>query len=197
MRKVIYATSLSLDGYIDATRGDPDWMFPDEELHRHFNELEAATDTHLYGRRMYELMAAFWPTADEDPAAPPWIVEYSQIWKRMPKVVFSQSLDRVEWNARLVKGDAAAEVARLKAQPGGDMSVGGAALASSLADAGLIDEYRLYYAPVILGGGRPIFGDARERIQLSLVETRRFASGVVLLRHRRATGAPQGEIADR
>jgi len=90
MRKLVYATSLSLDGYIDAEAGYPSWVVPDEELHRHFNDIEREIDTLLYGRRMYELMAGYWPTADQDPSAPDVIVEYAQIWKPIPKVVFSQ-----------------------------------------------------------------------------------------------------------
>src|SRR3990170_4032238 len=106
MRKLVYATSLSLDGYINAAGEDPSWVVPDEELHRHFNDLEREMDTLLYGRRMYELMAGYWPTADQDPSAPGSIVEYAQIWKPLPKVVFSSTLDTVEWNSLLVRGDA-------------------------------------------------------------------------------------------
>jgi dihydrofolate reductase len=143
MRKVIYVTSLSLDGYIDTSVGDSGWAIPDEEFHRHFNELEQEIDTHLYGRRMYELMAVFWPTADQAPRAPAYIIDYTKIWKAVPKVVFSSTLHKVDWNSRLVKGDALAEVATLKAQAGKNISIGGLVLASSLAGAGLIDEYRL------------------------------------------------------
>ena len=118
MRKLVYATSLSLDGYIDAEAGDPSWVVPDEELHRHFNDIEREIDTLLYGRRMYELMAGYWPTADQDPSAPGSIVEYAQLWRPTPKVVFSSTLESVDWNSRLVRGDAVTEVAKLKAQPG-------------------------------------------------------------------------------
>ena len=99
MRKLVYATSLSLDGYIDTDAGDPSWVVPDEELHRHFNEIERETDTLLYGRRMYELMAGYWPTADQDPSAPAVIVEYAQFWKPISKVVFSSTLESVDWNS--------------------------------------------------------------------------------------------------
>ena len=155
MRKLVYSISLSLDGYIDSVAGDPDWVVPDEELHRHFNDVEREIDTLLYGRHMYELMAGYWPTADQDPSAPDVIVEYAQIWKPVPKVVFSSTLARVAWNSRLVREDAIAEVARLKAQPGsGSIGVGGLHLASALASAGLIDEYRLYYVPIFWGPAR-------------------------------------------
>ncbi|MHC1740370.1 MAG: dihydrofolate reductase family protein [Anaerolineaceae bacterium] len=183
MRKLVYSTSLSLDGYIDSTTGDPGWVVPDEELHKHFNDLERETDTVLYGRRMYELMADYWPTADQDPSAPAVILEYAQIWKPLPKVVFSSSLKSVDWNSRLVSGDAVAEVARLKAQTrGGPMGVGGLLLASALASAGLIDEYRLYYVPIFLGSGKAAFSQIQNRVRLKPVETHTFSSGTVLLR---------------
>ncbi len=183
MRKIVYSTSLSLDGYIDSASGDPRWVVPDEELHRHFNEVERELGTLLYGRRMYELMAGYWPTADQDPSAPDVIVEYAQLWKPVSKVVFSSTLNQVHWNSRLVKGDAVAEVARLKAQPGGgSIGVGGLVLASALASAGLIDEYRLYYVPILLGSGKAAFSQIHNRVRLKPAETRTFSSGTVLLR---------------
>jgi dihydrofolate reductase len=87
MRRIIYTTSLSLDGYIDVANADPDWVVPDEELHRHFNDIEREIDTMLYGRHMYELMAGYWSTADQDPDAPAVIVEYAQLWKPKPKAI--------------------------------------------------------------------------------------------------------------
>ena len=182
MRKLVYATSLSLDGYIDAVSGDPSWVFPDEELHRHFNDLEREIDTLLYGRSMYEIMAGYWPTADQDPSAPSFILEYAQIWKPVSKVVFSSTLQDVGWNSRLVRGDPVPEVARMKALPGGSMGVGGLVLASALASAGLIDEYRLYYVPIFLGSGKAAFSQIQKRVSLKHVETRVFSSGTVLLR---------------
>jgi dihydrofolate reductase len=182
MRKLVYSTSLSLDGYIDSTAGDPGWGVPDEELHRHFNDVEREIDTHLYGRRMYEIMADYWPTADQDPSAPGVILEYAQIWKPLAKVVFSSTLQSVDWNSRLVRGDAVAEVARLKAQPGGPMGVGGLILASALASAGLIDEYHLYYVPIFLGSGKAAFSQIQNRINLKPIETHTFSSGTILLR---------------
>ena len=183
MRKLVYSTSLSLDGYIDSAAGDPSWIVPDEELHQHFNDVERDVDTLLYGRRMYEIMAGYWPTADQDPSAPAVVVEYARIWKPVSKVVFSSTLESVDWNARLVRGDAVAEVERLKAQPGdGIMGVGGLILASALASAGLIDEYRLYYVPILLGSGKAAFSTIQNGVRLKLVETHAFSSGTVLLR---------------
>jgi dihydrofolate reductase len=182
MRKLVYSTSLSLDGYIDASAGDPSWVIPDEELHRHFNDVEREVDTLLYGRRMYELMVDYWPTADQDPSAPAVILDYARLWKPVPKVVFSSTLQSVEWNSRLVRSDPVAEVAKLKAEPGRDIGVGGLALASTLASAGLIDEYRLYYVPIFLGSGKAAFSEIQNRVRVTPVETRTFSSGTVLLR---------------
>jgi dihydrofolate reductase len=190
MRKIIYAMSVSLDGFIETTEGDLNWSFPDEELHEHFNERERGFDIHLYGRRLYETMAAYWPTADENPSATQVEIEYATIWKKIPNVVFSRTLERVGWNARLVRGDIAEEVNRLKAQPGNAMVVGGAGLASAFMQLGLIDEYWLYLRPVILGRGKPMFGELRDKIDLQLVETRKFGHGVVMLRYRREEPHP-------
>lgn len=183
MRTLVYSTALSLDGYIESSSGDPSWMVPDDELHQHFNDIERATDTLLYGRRMYEIMAGYWPTAADDPSAPAVIAEYAELWKPVHKVVFSTTLADVAHNARLVSSDAIAEVRRLKAQPGhGTMGVGGLQLASALATAGLIDEYRLYYVPILLGAGKAAFSQLQQRVKLTPIETRAFASGTVLVR---------------
>ena len=186
MRKVMYAMSVSLDGFIEAADGDLSWSYPDQELHQHFNDREREIDIYLYGRRLYENMAAYWPTADENPLAPPYEKEYARIWKDKPKIVFSKTLDQVGWNARLVRGNIAGEVNRLKKQPGKDMIVAGAEIASTFMKLGLIDEYCLYLRPVILGGGKPMFRQLRDPINLQLVETRQFSRGVVLLRYQRA-----------
>jgi len=182
MRKVIYAMSVSLDGYIEGANGDLSWSFPDEELHKHFNEQKALIDVHLYGRRLYENMAAFWPTADKNPSAPEAEIEYASIWKGMRKIVFSTTLTEVGWNSELFHGDIIEEIDKLKAQPGGDISVGGANLAGSFMRLGLIDEYRMYIHPVILGSGKSMFPSLKDKINLKLIESRTFGGGVVLLR---------------
>src|SRR3990172_7638685 len=184
MRKVMYAMSVSLDGYIEAANGDLSWSFPDEELHKHFNERESMIDTYLYGRRLYENMTAYWPTADENPSAPQHEIEYARIWKSKPKVVFSKTLDHVEWNSTLIRDNIADEVNRLKSQSGKDMSVGGAELASTFMQLGLIDEFWLYVHPIILGRGKPMFQQLDDKITIVLIETHTFSSGVVLIRYR-------------
>jgi dihydrofolate reductase len=191
-RKVIYAFSVSLDGYMEGPNGEIDWSFPDDELHQHFNDQERAIGLFLYGRRMYEIMADYWPTADANPSAPDQEIEYARIWKSKPKIVFSKTLGQVGWNARLVRENIAEEVRQLKAQPGNDMSVSGADIASTFMKLGLIDEFKLYVHPVVLGGGKPMFPPLDHKINLRLVETRTFSSGVVLLCYQRADGEETG-----
>ena len=183
MRKVIYSMNASLDGFIEGPNRELDWSTPDEELHRFWNDQVREMGTFLYGRRLYELMADYWPTADTDPSAPEHVVEFARIWREMPKVVFSTTLAKVDWHSRLVRDNLAAEVTRLKAQPGKDMDVGGPTLAASLMQLGLIDEYRLVVHPVVLGSGRPFFPALNGTIGLRLLETRTFDSGVVYLRY--------------
>jgi len=186
MRKILYGMSVSLDGYIEDAGGSLSWHIIDDELHTHFNRLESQIDMHLYGRQLYELMAAYWPTADQDPAAQQVEVEYAEIWRSKPKVVFSSTLKQVGWNSRLVSGDAGEEVRRLKEQPGNYLSVGGAQLASSLTRQGLVDEFWLYYQPVVLGSGKPMFQSLQEAVRLELIDSQRFGSGVMLLKYRLA-----------
>lgn len=180
---MIYAMSVSLDGFIEGPDGDIDWSYPDEELHQHFNDLERSTDILLYGRRLYENMAAHWPTADMNPSAPKTELEYAHIWKEKPKIVFSKTLEKVEWNSRLIKDNILEEVTKLKEQPGKILSVGGAGLASTFMKLGLIDEYRLYVHSVILGSGKPMFPETESYIKLEFIEALPFASGVVMLRY--------------
>jgi dihydrofolate reductase len=185
MRKVIYSMSVSLDGFIAGPGGEIDWGAPDEELHRFHNAQTRELGAHLCGRRLYEEML-YWETADENPSAAEHVLEFARIWQRLPKIVFSRTLDEVEGNARLAADGVAEEVAKLKEQPGKDLAVGGAGLASTLAQLGLIDEYRLFVSPVVLGGGTPYFPALDERIDLELVETRTFASRVIYARYRLA-----------
>jgi dihydrofolate reductase len=184
MRNVIYSMGTSLDGYIAGRGGEIDWSAPDEELHRFHNEQTRELAAHFCGRRLYEEML-YWETAEENPSTAEHEREFARIWKRLPKIVFSRTLARVEGNARLATGTIADEVARLKEQPGEDLAVGGAGLARAFTELGLVDEYRLFVSPVVLGGGTPFFPDLDERVDLELVETRTFGSRVVYMRYRR------------
>jgi dihydrofolate reductase len=186
MRKLIYSFGVSLDGFIAGPGGDIDWSVPDEELHRFHNQQARELGAQLYGRRLWEVMRVWETWADDRPSAPEPELEFARIWKETPKIVFSKTLEKVEGNTRLVREDAAEEIARLKEQPGKDLAVGGAELASSLMKLGLIDEYGLFVSPVVLGGGTRFFPALDERINLELVETRTFGSRVVYLRYRSA-----------
>ena len=184
MRKLIYSMGVSLDGFIAGPAGEIDWSAPDEELHRFHNEQVRELGAHLLGRGLYEVMA-YWEAADEKPSAPEHELEFARIWKDTPKIVFSKTLEKVEGNARLVRDSVAEEVAKLKEQPGKDLAVGGAGLAATCIKLDLIDEYRPFVSPVVLGGGTPYFPALDERIHLELVETQTFGSRVVYLCYRR------------
>jgi dihydrofolate reductase len=184
MRQVIYSMGVSLDGFIAGPDGEFDWAAPDEELHRFHNEQTRELGAHFCGRRLYETMV-YWETADQDPSAADYTLEFAHIWKDLRKIVFSKTLEKVEGNARLASDGVAEEVAKLREQPGKDLAVGGAGLAASFAKLGLIDEYRLFVSPVVLGGGTPFFPALEDRIDLELLETRTFGSRVVYLRYRR------------
>jgi len=190
--KVIFSMSVSLDGFVETPSRSLDWVRVDEELHRFFNDEAREVRQSLYGRRLYELMTDYWPTAETDPSATPAMLEFARIWRDTPKVVFSRTLAKVDWNSRLVRGDATEEVARLKAEQG-DVDVGGPTLAASLMRAGLVDEFRLFVHPVVLGAGTPFFPALEDRIGLRLLETRTFGGGVIYLRYERTE--PAGSTA--
>jgi dihydrofolate reductase len=186
MRKLIYSMGTSLDGYIETRDGEIAMPEPDEELHRFANEEAREMGAFLYGRRLYEVMAGYWPTADTNPSAPDVEIEFARIWKRTPKVVFSRTLEKVDANSRLVRDNVAEEIRKLKAEPSKNLGIGGANLAASAMQHDLIDEFRILVHPFVLGGGKPFFPDLANGIQLRLLETRTFGSGVVYLRYERA-----------
>lgn len=185
MRNVTFSMSASLDGFIVGPDGGFDWGAPEEDVLRFWNDEIRGVGVHLLGRRLYETML-YWETAEQEHPLEDYAIEFAQIWKPLPKLVFSHTLDSVEGNARLATGDPGEEVAKLKEQPGKDLAVGGAGLASTLIALGLVDEYRLFVYPVVVGGGTPYFPAGVDRIDLELVETRSFASRVVYLRYVRA-----------
>jgi dihydrofolate reductase len=184
MRKLIYSMGMSLDGYIADRDGKFDWSAPDEELHAFHNQQARAIGVNLYGRRLYEVMR-FWADVNEDTTDEPVMLEWAEIWRETPQVVFSTTLDSVEGNARLVRENVVEEVAALKQQDGKDLAVGGAGLAATLIEAGLVDEFGLIVNPVVVGGGTPFFPSVRAQLDLELIEQRSFGSGVVYLRYAR------------
>jgi dihydrofolate reductase len=183
MSNLVLQMMVSLDGYFEGPNRELDWHLVDAELHGHFNEVLGAMDAFLDGRVTYELMAAYWPTADADPDAPAPVAEFARIWREMPKLVFSRTLDDVEWNSTIVREVDPVHVQELKDRAHGDLAIGGAELAAAFREHDLIDEYRLYVNPVVLGAGRPLFPPGGARLDLQLVETRAFTNGVVLLRY--------------
>ena len=183
MADVIYSMTTSLDGFIADRGGEIDWSAPDEELFLFHTEHTRELGVHLCGRGLYEAMV-YWETADRDPAIGEASVEFAQIWRALPKIVFSTSLEQVEGNTTLARDGLAEEVTRLKHEGGKDIGVGGAGLAGQCAKLGLIDEYRLFISPVVLGGGTPFFPPLDARIGLDLVETRTFPTRVQYMRYR-------------
>ncbi|MFI5497762.1 dihydrofolate reductase family protein [Nocardia asteroides] len=183
MRKLTFAMNVSLDGYIAAPGDDLGWSVPSDELFGWWSDRVGATSLALYGRKLWETMSAHWPTADQQPDATTADIEYARRWRDMPKVVFSSTDRPVDWNTRLVTGDAVTEIARLKAENGDAMDIGGATLAAAAMRAGLIDEYVLVTAPVLIGGGTPFFTALDNWVNLTLLETRTFPEGLVLTRY--------------
>ncbi|QUX25915.1 dihydrofolate reductase family protein [Nocardiopsis sp. MT53] len=176
---------VSLDGYIAGPDGGFNWSAPDRDVFALATDEVRRTGAYLLGRRLYETML-YWETADQHPEHDHPTREFAEIWRALPKVVFSTTLSEVEGNTRLASGGLAQEVERLRAEPGeGDIAVGGAALAAEAAALGLVDEYRLRVYPVLVGGGTPFFPRAERRVDLDLVESRPVgSSGVAYLRYR-------------
>jgi dihydrofolate reductase len=184
MRTVIYSMSVSLDGFIAGPDGDIGFTAPDAELFRFHVEQTPHIGVELMGRGLYEAMLV-WEDPEAAPSGPDEL-EFARIWNAIPKVVFSTTLEEVEGNARLAVDDVAGEVAKLVQAPDeGVVSVGGAGLASTLIKRDLIDEYRLFVIPVVLGGGTPYFPPLDRAISLELLETRTFGSRVTYLRYQR------------
>ena len=185
MKKVALWMSISLDGYFEGPDRDLSWHRVDDELHQDFNDRLRAMSAFLDGCVTYELMADFWPTADQDPANAGPMAEFAAIWRDMPKIVYSRTLERADWNATVVREVRAEDVHQLKDEPGGDLALGGADLAGTFRRLDLIDEYRLYVHPVVLGAGRPLFPESGLTTDLDLVDAQRFGNGVVALHYAR------------
>ncbi len=184
MRRVTYSMGVSLDGYIVGPDGGFDWSVPDPEVFRFWIDEIREVGVHLLGRRLYETML-YWETAEQDQSLDEAELEWTALWKPLPKVVFSTTLSAVQGNARLASGGIAEEIERFRAEPGeGDIAIGGATLAAQAAELGLIDEYRAVVHPVLVGGGMPYFPRDERRVDLELIETRTFPSEVVYLRYR-------------
>ena len=180
MGKLIYNLNVSVDGFIETPDHDLDWATVDDELHGWFNDQTRELDATLYGRRLYEVMAGYWPTGEDNPESTEVMREFARIWNRMPKVVFSSSLERVDHNSRLVRGDVEPILADLRREFSGDLGVAGPNLAAQFVRRGLVVEYRLIVHPVVLGAGTPFWPEVDAPLRLRATETRQFASGVEL-----------------
>ena len=183
MAKLIYMAITSLDGYIEDEEGRFDWAAPDAEVHAFVNDLERPVGTHLYGRGMYETMAV-WQTMGDEPGLPAAEVDFAELWRAMDKVVYSRTLDAVSTpRTRLEREFDPEAVRRMKEAADRDISVGGPGLAQHAFRAGLVDEVHLFVSPVVVGGGKP--GLPRDvRVELELLDERRFGNGVVHMHHR-------------
>lgn len=188
MRKIYLFMSLSLDGYFEGPNHNLSWHNVDDEFNKFAIQQLEETDLFLWGRRIYELMGAYWPKAADDPATSKDDREVANFMNNTEKIIFSRTLDKVSetrnWrNVKLVRKFDPAEVRRLKQQPGKDIGVGGPNLALSFIEAGLIDELRFMVTPVAIGRGTPIFGGLQGRLNLQLTKARRFSSGSMLLNY--------------
>ncbi len=180
MRKIVYGLNISLDGYYQDINGKIDFTVPADDVFRHFIEFEKEVEVHLYGRKLYETMC-YWKKAD--PNWGPAEVEYAKVWNQKPNVVFSRTLKTVPPNDRLIRDNIAAEVNELKKGPGKYMVVGGGEIASTFIQLGLIDEYRFYFGPVVLGKGKAMFQSLTQNLPLKFIDSTVFGSGKVLLRY--------------
>lgn len=184
MGKLVYWVHQSVDGFIEGPNGEFDWPVMGPELSAYSFELTDRADAFLYGRKVWELMSSYWPQVEEL-SQDPHDLRFAPVWRRTPKVVISRSLERAEYDARVIGRELAAEVAELKARSGGELLLtGGSGAAAALTRLGLVDEYQVVVHPVVLGGGTPVFPD-KDRLDLRLVETRSFDGRSVLLRYER------------
>ena len=181
MRKIITTTWVTLDGFIAGPNGEMDWVIVDEEMGTYEDDLVSAADTLLLGRVTYQSFAGSWPYVPDNPNASEGEKEYARKLNAMRKIVFSKTLPTVEWNnSSLVKEVFPEDITKLKQEPGRDMLIyGSASIVRTLTNHGLIDEYQLLVHPVVLGSGKPLFQDIRDRRKLQLVKTKTFPSGVV------------------
>jgi dihydrofolate reductase len=183
MGKLIYSAITSLDGYVADEHGNFDWAAPDDEVHRFVNDLERPVGTYLYGRRMYDVMR-YWETAHTIPDQPRVMLDFAQIWQSADKVVYSKTLKTASSARTRIEPDFdPAAVRRMKAAATKDISVGGPHLAAEAIQPGLVDELQLFVTPVVVGGGNRALPDG-VRVNLELLEERRFANGTVFLHYK-------------
>jgi dihydrofolate reductase len=183
MAKLIYAAISSLDGYVADAQGNFDWSMPSDEVHRFVNNLQRGIGTYLYGRRMYEVMR-YWDTASTGSGEPSAEQEFAKIWQATDKIIYSGSLDEVSTaRTRLERVFDQRSIQQMKAHATRDIAVSGPTLAGQALRQGLVDECQLFLSPIIVGGGTPALPD-NIRLDLHLLDERRFGNGVVYLHYR-------------
>jgi dihydrofolate reductase len=185
MRNVILLMHVSLDGFVAGPNGEMDWIRFDDQLVDDVAELTATADTALFGRVTYQMMEGYWPTAADSPDATKHDIEHAHWVNNAPKIVFSRTLEKVEWqHSRIVRDHIPEEIARLKQQSGKNLlMIGSTATAHTFMQLGLIEEYRINVNPVVLGSGIPLFAGIQDAINLQLVQAKTYASGVVGLHY--------------
>lgn len=188
MGSVTLWMQMSLDGFAEGRDQETYWPVVDEELCESFLGRLNEADLFLYGRKTYEMMARFWPTADSDPAISQFYIDFARCWKKTPKMVFSRSLRTTAWNTTVVGNGLVEAVTALRAQPGRNMVLfGGAETAAAFMEHELIDEYRLFVHPLLLGSGTPLFPSTVETSGLRLVDVMTFDSAVVQMHYQHRT----------
>ncbi len=193
MAQLIYSAISSLDGYIEDRDGSFDWAMPDEEVHRFINNLERTAGTYLYGRRMYEIMTV-WETDPNLAADSPLTQDFAQVWQAADKIVYSKTLTAASTHKTRIERNFDPEAIRqLKKTAQHDIAIGGPELAAHAFRAGLIDECHLFLAPIVVGGGKPALPE-NVRLELELLEERRFDNGMVFLRYRTKREEPPADL---
>ncbi|MCM3172305.1 dihydrofolate reductase family protein [Paenibacillus sp. MER 99-2] len=189
MRKLVLFLHSSLDGYVEGPNGEMDigWVSYDADLEKHAKEILSTADTVIWGRGTYQMMHSYWPSVPSDPSASEHELNHAEWIERTAKIVFSTTLENVEWNnSRLVKEGIEDEINKLKQQSGKDMVIlGSPRLAHQLMQLDLIDEYKITVSPVLIGKGLPLFQGLKEKIDLKLIENKTFDSGAIALVYRR------------
>ena len=182
MRKIIFSIPITLDGFIEGPQRELDWVIADDDLHNYYASLLKNASVILYGRVTYELMASYWPAAHNDPSIPKSMLNFANTLNPLPKIVFSNTLQHVGWNPTVLKAVVPEEIKRLKSQSGGDIMLGGgAALAQTFFQNGLVDEIQLMVQPVVIGAGKALFSGIDRGIKLKYLRSQSFQSGTVVL----------------
>lgn len=184
MRNIIFLMHVSLDGYVAGPNGEMDWIVLNDEVYEYIHGFHARMDAAIYGRVTYEMMKGYWPKIPGNPEASLFERQHADWLQKASKIAVSTTLESDDWANMIIGGDLANEITRLKEQDGKDIwLLGSPTLTQSLMKLRLIDDYRLLVTPIILGNGKRLFAELESPLNLTLVETKTFLEGVVLLRY--------------